>query len=337
MNNIKNKKYFKLFSCCIPVKGAKRSIICDLQRDKYYFIPNELCDFLEQKEYYNAEALNENANTPLNDFLEYLYQNELGFYTDEPTNFPKIDSGWESPRQFTNAIIDINEKTNHDYSLIEKEFSSVGVGALEIRIFQMISKEKLIEILNFFHNSRLRSIYLLLPKADYLTDNFFQEIVKKNQRIARIIITNAEEERVYKTKSPGIAIIAYTRQEVSSENCCGNISPAYFTANIDLFNESKKFNNCLNRKIAIDSEGFVKNCPSMKQNFGTLRVGLLKNLFENQEFKKKWYIKKDDISICKSCEFRYICTDCRAYLSSEEDNKSKPSKCNYNPYTAQWE
>ena len=39
----------------------------------------------------------------------------------------------------------------------------------------------------------------------------------------------------------------------------------------------------------------------------------------------------------KDCKFRYICTDCRAYLANPNDMYSKPLKCNYNPYSATWE
>lgn len=31
-------------------------------------------------------------------------------------------------------------------------------------------------------------------------------------------------------------------------------------------------------------------------------------------FKDLWAINKDKILVCQDCEFRYICTDCRAYL-----------------------
>lgn len=41
-----NKKYFKLFANCIPVRGYSNSIICDLQKGKYIPIPNELYDIL---------------------------------------------------------------------------------------------------------------------------------------------------------------------------------------------------------------------------------------------------------------------------------------------------
>lgn len=42
-------------------------------------------------------------------------------------------------------------------------------------------------------------------------------------------------------------------------------------------------------------------------------------------------------TVCQDCEFRHICTDCRACLDEPEDIYSKPLKCGYNPYTAEWQ
>jgi len=36
------------------------------------------------------------------------------------------------------------------------------------------------------------------------------------------------------------------------------------------------------------------------------------------------------------CEFRYICTDCRAFLVDPRDSRSKPLKCGYNPESGLW-
>lgn len=47
-----------------------------------------------------------------------------------------------------------------------------------------------------------------------------------------------------------------------------------------------------------------------------------------------WTIKKDDIDICKDCEFRYICSDCRVQV---EHKYARPNTCIYNPYTNKWE
>ena len=52
--------------------------------------------------------------------------------------------------------------------------------------------------------------------------------------------------------------------------------------------------------------------------------------------------KDKEEKVCKDCEFRYICTDCRAYTEKTHTNEegldtSKPLKCGYNPYTGEWE
>jgi SPASM domain peptide maturase of grasp-with-spasm system len=75
----------------------------------------------------------------------------------------------------------------------------------------------------------------------------------------------------------------------------------------------------------------------MAQSFGNIRDTTLQEALEHPDFKKYWNVKKDEIAVCKDCEFRYICTDCRAYIENPEDMYSKPLKCGYNPYTAEWE
>ena len=64
---------------------------------------------------------------------------------------------------------------------------------------------------------------------------------------------------------------------------------------------------------------------------------ILSKPWQYPDFKKYWFINKDQIAVCKDCEFRYICTDCRAYIENPEDMYSKPLKCAYNPYTSEWE
>ena len=53
-------------------------------------------------------------------------------------------------------------------------------------------------------------------------------------------------------------------------------------------------------------------------------------------FKSLWGIKKENIDVCKDCEFRHLCTDCRAIIMEPENIFSQPAKCNYNPYLAKW-
>ena len=74
----------------------------------------------------------------------------------------------------------------------------------------------------------------------------------------------------------------------------------------------------------------------MKDSFGNIRNTKLEDAYSQEKFKKYWNITKDKIKVCKDCEFRYICTDCRAYLADSKDNLSKPLKCGYNPYIGEW-
>ena len=75
----------------------------------------------------------------------------------------------------------------------------------------------------------------------------------------------------------------------------------------------------------------------MTRSFGNIRDTSLSEALAHPDFKKYWNIKKDDITKCKDCEFRYICTDCRAYIDDSEDIYSAPLKCGYDPYTGVWE
>jgi SPASM domain peptide maturase of grasp-with-spasm system len=75
----------------------------------------------------------------------------------------------------------------------------------------------------------------------------------------------------------------------------------------------------------------------MTKDYGNISSTTLQEALNHPDFKKYWNITKDKISACKDCEFRHICTDCRAYIENPEDIYSKPLKCGYNPYTCEWE
>ena len=75
----------------------------------------------------------------------------------------------------------------------------------------------------------------------------------------------------------------------------------------------------------------------MKESYGNIKDTTLEEVLNKKGFKKLWTIHKDKIKVCQDCEFRHICTDCRAYREDPEDIYSKPLKCGYSPYTNEWE
>jgi SPASM domain peptide maturase of grasp-with-spasm system len=132
--------------------------------------------------------------------------------------------------------------------------------------------------------------------------------------------------------------IRMVTQQVSSEMHCGVISLNSLNApSVANFFETKLFNGCLNKKVSIDSSGEIKNCPSMARSFGNTRDTSLARAVHSPGFSDKGKITKDQVKTCRDCEFRYVCSDCRAFVEDPADPYSKPLKCGYDPYTCEWE
>ena len=115
-----------------------------------------------------------------------------------------------------------------------------------------------------------------------------------------------------------------------------NMEPVFWTSK-ESFKENFFYNSCWNGKIAITATGDIIPCIFARDEVvGNIR----KNSFEQIEKKiiNKWSITKDDIEVCKDCEFRYCCHDCRPIAKGiNGDTYSKYPRCCYDPYTGLWE
>jgi SPASM domain peptide maturase of grasp-with-spasm system len=329
-----------LVSNCFPVKGYKRSVICDVGRLKYDFIPNSLYNLLIQ---YNKKDITEIENTLSNkdmpifrSYIDWLLEKEYIFFSDNPELFPDIPFVWETPAIITNAIIDFDKNSDHDLTKIIAELGELRCNAIEIRSFDALNQGRLEKIIATLNESCFRSVNLLLKYHSDYTFDFFKEMIDRNQRIVSVIIHSTPSESLLKIDGPKSANVFFIKNQIESESHCGAISKFNFSSNMMMFMESQFHNNCLNKKISIDKKGLIKNCPSLAEDFGHHRQINLSTVVDNDQFKAIWSITKDQIDICKDCEFRYVCTDCRAYTSDRNDKYSKPLKCNYDPYTATW-
>lgn len=330
------KKYINLYACCIPTKGASRSIVIDTQRNNFFFIPNELYDIITKQfnkpineVYSQYDAENHEI---LNEYFNFLINNELAFYTNEPEHFPEISQKWESPRIITNAILDINSYTTYNLKDVIKQVDELGAEALQLRIYSVISLDKFEEILHIIKNdtNRLRIVEIVLKYEKYTEGSAFTDLLDDFKILSEIIIHSSPYNQ--RETNPLYSKV-FTKELIESETKCGCISPTYFSPTLEHITESIHFNSCLNRKISVNDYGEIKNCPSMKESFGNVKNIKLISVLKNKHFVKNWNISKDQILVCKDCEFRLICNDCRAYLNNIYD---KPAKCGYDPYTAEW-
>ncbi|SJN49802.1 hypothetical protein FM107_19250 [Sphingobacterium sp. JB170] len=329
MNN-----YFLLFSCCVPVKGAKRSIVCDLQREDYLSIPNVLYEILttfrghriaDIKEYFNNKH-----DAVIDDYFTYLKDQQYGFFTDDTEQFPLLDTKhFFNYQTVTNAVVDFDDNSKHDIKTIVDQLSALGCESLEIRFFSYRTLSAIEELLNSTQDSTLRSIHVLMKYGDGYTEESILMLQRRIPRLKRILVHSAPADQLHEHTD---IILYFCKEKVSSEQCCGVVSPWYFTINTPSFVEAKSYNSCLNKKIGIDTQGRIKNCPSMVKSYGNIQTKTLDDIVHHTDFRDIWSVTKDKIEVCKDCEFRYICQDCRAYVSDKDNFLSKPAKCNYNPY-----
>jgi SPASM domain peptide maturase of grasp-with-spasm system len=330
---------FRLFACCIAVRGARRSVICDLGRHLLRFIPNGLYEILTEHGDKNVAELKAfydgRYDREIDEYFDFLLREELGFWCDEPAAFPPLTLDWESPQRITNAILDVDRASTHDYPAILAQLDDLGCEALQVRCYEPLDRAVVERMLAATVRGRLRSIELLLAHEPALTAEALADLCLRHPRIWRICVHSAPEDRACAPTAGG-AEIAYVREVVGSPSCCGCVDPSYFALNVETFLEAQRHNTCLNRKVAVDARGEIRNCPSLGMSYGNVRDVSLHSAVARRDFRELWEVNKDQIEVCKDCEFRYVCVDCRAYLTRPEDRYAKPAKCGYDPYTAQW-
>tara|TARA_R110000823_G_scaffold11973_8_gene40317 strand:- start:276 stop:1301 length:1026 start_codon:yes stop_codon:yes gene_type:complete len=313
--------------------------------NKYFFIPNGLYDIIEKYNGSTIENIKKDYNYQYDEIIEeyfdFLIENKLVFLNSNPSLFPKINLQWSSPSKITNAIIDL-DKITHNYINLVAQLEVLKCSYLQIRFFNVIGINTINEIVEYLNNqkSRIISIDFIIPYYENFILEEFNSIIKQNSRIHSIIIYNSPFDKSYKPLNGEMGYLILLERNILNEKHCGIINTEYFYSNIKLFSESQHHNTCLNRKISIDKDGNIKNCPSMPQSFGNIKDTTLEEALNHPDFKKYWNVNKDMIEVCKDCEFRHICTDCRAYTERThfdgEIDLSKPLKCGYNPYTNEW-
>ncbi len=343
----KAEDYLVLFANCIPVKGARKSTIIDLGRRDYYEIGNDYVELLEELEKKPAhEVFTGFSPSEMKDsivpFADFLISNELGHFTSEKGKFPKITFGWDHHSPIKNAIIDISNKS-HNLSKVFTELDELGTEHLQIRFYRIASLEEIENIAKLASTFEFYSVEII-AQFDQEVSQGLDKILNENPILTLFTFTSSPElkfENKYANPDVDTTVITskviHTTQEVNSCEACGIINLRSMTIpHMKDYAEMQHFNGCLNRKISIDVEGEIRNCPSMKKSFGNHENVSLIDALKQEEFKEKWSITKNQIDICKECEYRYICTDCRAYTADANDPLSKPLKCSYDPFTGVW-
>lgn len=343
LNQMINKKY-RLNPNSIIARGANRSMLCDLERSIYKLIPNAFAIILEDKSCTNiSDVLNKYSKgekgieEAIFEYFEYLYENDLIFFTDFPEYYTDINLSWDRPSIIDNAIVDIDENSDYDFVRVFKEFSLLGCNNIQLRSYRSFGIDEMKNILESIDDTTIESIQFIIPfVSDEFSENII-ELVDVYPRMRFVQMYGANDNVMLMADDEKSVTILTVKDTLKNHKCCGVISQNYFSVALSTFTESQHHNTCLNRKLSIDVSGNIKNCPSMSNSFGNIKNTNLRETLGHPDLKKYWNIKKDDIAKCQDCEFRHICIDCRAFIENPEDIYSAPLKCGYDPYTNKWE
>jgi SPASM domain peptide maturase of grasp-with-spasm system len=325
----------------IPVNGYKQAIIIDLSRGIYKIIPLLLYEILVNSRTTSVQSIkisfNNQYNEGIDKYFSLLEKEDFGMFTNDPSRFPPLKKQWFSPLKITNFICDFDETSTHSASDILNQLEEIGCEAIQFRVFCNLRTDFIEEIMHIADNSCISFIEIIGGWSEDLDIEELKNILNETSRIRRIILHSSPDNDLINLGSGAFdQKIIKLKLSITTHEYCGIIQESTFAVNISSYMEGLFHNSCLNKKLSIDVHGNIKNCPSMEHTFGHVKNTKLKDIFSVAELTNYWNITKEKIDICKDCEFRFICTDCRAFIQSKENILSKPAKCNYNPYEAEW-
>ncbi|PQA94979.1 SPASM domain peptide maturase, grasp-with-spasm system [Chryseobacterium piscicola] len=348
IENNNDKLHLLIYPDVIVTKGIKKIILIDSSRNKVFELPVSYFELIEDfKKYtiHDIKGIYDYENLEM--FINFIITNDLGFFTDNKDSFPAISTQYLSPEQINNSIIEIDRREqllNIERWLVDLD--NLGCKFYELRFYLNIDPSTISGIFREFKFNSLNGINLYLQfSADYRVASYAKLLNSfpfiKNIFIlqsSRSKIVNATENKKLNNEQK----IIFSTDVLSRKNCGKVSSDMFFPREINQISENLCFNSCLFKKLSIDIDGNIKNCPSMAKSYGNIKNESIDSVIKRIDFKEYWSVTKDDIKICQDCEYRYICTDCRAYTERNhfnEDNLdiSKPLKCGYNPYTSKWE
>jgi len=333
---------FKVFAGCKIVKGYRRSIVYDLDRYTYYFIPNGLTRIIRK---YEGKTINEIKQhfdeaeyQVIDDYFEFLFEKEIIFFIEEKfmKHFVATKVDWHRPSLFTNAIID--DWGNHNWNLIFKNLEEVFCKYVQVRFIDFDHFLQFAAVLGQQEDNGLTSIEVILPYDERLHHKKIKTFFKKYPLLVRYVIYSSPNATVINSGF-STAIGYYTTFTGNETLGKQRVNKFFLKVEVDQFFEAQDHNIYFNKKVCLDKDGNIKMGIHSDEIFGNIYkdTSFLKIYNDVGSFKKYWTITKNVMLGCRVCEFRYMCAydeepvfDLNSKLYAYQNN------CGYSPYLAEF-
>lgn len=294
--------YFTLYSDKIPVKGRTRSSICDLGRKSFTYVPNALHEILTRFQDRNVKELGKIYKAPLRirSYLDFLENEGLGFYTEEPEQYPRIPLQWHRPEMILVAELQIADRFEDHHLKVLDELEQLQCKHVEITALDPIPVEELEGLFALFSGSGFRTIDILLPfHPSHPLDRTLE--LRANTPEFNILVFYGAPKRIRKRDDH----LFWT--PLGIEELKGKESPPFehLIVNKEFFLESLEHNPYYNRKVSIDENGNVKNAIEHQRSFGRVGEEALSKIIAKEEFRELWYASNDKVEDVMDWELRY--------------------------------
>lgn len=327
-------------------KGYSKTLLQDFSRKSLEYIPNDyymITKLLDRHQIGEiAEKISDSSMGNFEKYINFMIDKEYAFLTKDISLFPpKCHVVHDSLFPINDAIIEFNpivSNMEEMYSYL-KELNSMQCPYLQIRFSPSSNYHYIVDVVNRICTMDFECVDIHIADSHKTPMQAWNKLILKNAAVSRVYLYNQPQSKVFpfNVKPLGnenllMGEIIAIKHPLDAKHC-GKISKytmQFF--NEELYEVSKYYNSCLYKKIAINESGSVKNCLALDKEYDVSN-GLAEIVY-SKEFRQCWSIKKDNIKVCKDCELRYNCIDCRA--GHQVDNGSKPVGCNYDPYKLIW-
>lgn len=130
--------------------------------------------------------------------------------------------------------------------------------------------------------------------------------------------------------------------EVASEKLQKQLwlrAPNFPACRTNTFARRRKGHSCFLTKVCVGADGTIYPCIMERSlSYGNVLEQSLASVLSEDSTIQIRELSKDKIDVCKDCEYRYACHDCRprALAGMDLPFNAKPRECLYDPYSGLW-
>ena len=189
------------------------------------------------------------------------HESEFELFTD-------LDLNFYSPTKISNAIIFRYDYKSHEITKIIAELECLSCKDLVLIALNPLSLDDYLNLEKVLSNTRLKSLEIFTKYDNGIIKKI--SLLNNLSILTKIHFFDSPNNDIINFGENNYFDILYHNFNISDFKFCGVVKTEYFNTNMPKILESLNHNSCLHKKISIDKDGYIRNCPSMPQHFGNI-------------------------------------------------------------------